>query len=79
MQPGVRHRAAWSRRSDKYYYVISGAIEFVDSGQPQVLSAGDFCLVRQGEHFSYRSVSEKAARICLFHTPGFEFDSEVFE
>jgi len=37
-----------------YYYVISGEVEFVESGQAHVLAAGDFCLVGRGERFSYR-------------------------
>ncbi len=77
--PGVAHADSWSRRSDKYYYVVTGTIEFTDSGQTHVLSAGDFCLVSQGGRFSYRNQSESPASLCLFHTPSFDLDSEVFE
>ncbi len=77
--PGVAHQVAWSRRSDKYYYIVSGTLEFVDSGQTHVLSAGDFCLVARGERFSYRNVSDQPAQLCLFHTPSFDLDAEVFE
>ncbi len=77
--PGTAHADSWSRRSDKYYYVATGTIEFTDSGQTHVLSAGDFCLVSQGERFSYRNRSEGAATLCLVHTPSFDLDSEVFE
>ena len=76
--PAAVHQEAWSRRSDKYYYVLSGTIEFVDAGETHALSAGDFCLVSQGEHFSYRNVSDGPAKLCLFHTPAFDPDSEVF-
>jgi mannose-6-phosphate isomerase-like protein (cupin superfamily) len=79
VEPGVAHQVAWSRRSDKYYYVVAGTVEFVDSGQTHMLSPGDFCLVAQGERFSYRNVSDKPARLCLLHTPSFDLDSEVFE
>ncbi len=79
VEPGVAHQVAWSRRSDKYYYVISGSVEFVDSGQLHTLSAGDFCHIARGQRFSYRNVSARPARLCLFHTPSFELDSEVFE
>jgi mannose-6-phosphate isomerase-like protein (cupin superfamily) len=77
--PGARHRVAWSRRSDKYYYVVSGSVEFVESGQTRVLSAGDLCFVAQGERFSYRNVGREPARLCLFHTPSFDLGCEVFE
>jgi tellurite methyltransferase len=79
VEPGAAHRVSWSRRSDKYYYVVSGTVEFADSGQIHELSAGDFCLVAQGERFSYRNVSDRPARLCLFHTPNFDLDSEIFE
>ena len=79
VEPGVAHQVAWSRRSDKYYYVVSGTVEFADSGQTHELSAGDFCLVVQGERFSYRNLSDWPARLCLFHTPSFDLGSEVFE
>jgi mannose-6-phosphate isomerase-like protein (cupin superfamily) len=79
VEPGVAHQVSWSRRSDKYYYVVAGTVEFVDSGQSHVLEQGDFCFVAQGERFSYRNVSDKPARLCLFHTPSFDLDSEVFE
>lgn len=76
---GTVHQASWSRRSDKYYYVIEGHVEFEVSGETHALDGGDFCLVRQGERFSYRNVSDSPARICLVHTPSFDLDSEVFE
>jgi mannose-6-phosphate isomerase-like protein (cupin superfamily) len=79
VEPGVAHQVSWSRRSDKYYYVVAGTVEFVDSGQSHMLSQGDFGLVAQGERFSYRNVGDKPARLCLFHTPSFDLDSEVFE
>lgn len=59
--PGVAHADSWSRRSDKYYYVVTGTVEFADSGQTHVLSAGDSCLVSQGGRFSYRNRSEAPA------------------
>jgi mannose-6-phosphate isomerase-like protein (cupin superfamily) len=75
---GSAHAEAWSRRSDKYYYVVDGTVEFLDKGEVHTLSTGDFCLVAQGEHFSYRNVSDAPAKLCLFHTPSFDADSEVF-
>ena len=75
--PGVSHPEAWSKRSDKYYYVVSGAVEFVDSGVTHTLFEGDFCLVPQGSRFSYRNTDNTPATLCLFHTPSFDPDSEV--
>ena len=79
VRPGVAHRVSWSRRSDKYYYVIGGTVEFMDAGHTQLLTEGDFCLVKQGDRFSYRNAGSEPARLVLFHTPGFDIDSEEFE
>jgi len=77
--PGAAHGETWSKRSDKYYYIASGSIEFIDAGQTHELVAGDFCLVGKGERFSHRNTSAMPATVCLFHTPSFDMDSEVFE
>ncbi len=77
--PGASHVATWSKRSDKYYYVVSGAIEFTDAAGTCELGMGDFCFVPKGERFSYRNAREECATLCLFHTPNFDLDSEVFE
>jgi len=76
--PGTAHEESWSKRSDKYYYVVTGKIEFILDGEQHVLSAGDFCMVLQGQHFSYLNRELKEAQICLVHTPTFDFKSEVF-
>jgi mannose-6-phosphate isomerase-like protein (cupin superfamily) len=76
--PGATHAESWSKRSDKYYYVMTGSVEFTLDGQQQVLSAGDFCVVPQGQHFSYLNRELKEAQICLVHTPCFDLNSEVF-
>lgn len=79
VSPGVSHAESWSRRSDKYYYVVSGTVLFNDADDTHELVAGDFCLVPQGDRFSYRNAADETATLCLFHTPSFDLDSEVFE
>lgn len=76
--PGGRHAEAWSRRSDKYYLVSSGEIDFVLDGEPHALRAGDFCFVRQGRRFSYANNSRAPATLVLVHTPSFDLREEVF-
>ena len=76
--PGVRHAEAWSKRSDKYYYVVAGRIRFVLKGAEYDLAVGDFCLVRQGERFWYENQTERLTTLLLVHTPSFELESEVF-
>jgi mannose-6-phosphate isomerase-like protein (cupin superfamily) len=76
--PGARHAEAWSKRSDKYYYVISGQIRFALNGVETDLEAGDFCLVSQGERFWYENQAPEAASCLLVHAPSFDLASEVF-
>ena len=76
--PGVSHAEAWSKRSDKYYYIADGAIEFTLAGEAHTLSPGDFCVVPQGQRFSYRNTGTFEAQLYLIHTPRFDLDSEVF-
>lgn len=76
--PGVRHAEAWSKRSDKYYYVVAGQVRFILEGAEYDLAAGDFCLVRQGERFWYENQTKELATLILVHTPRFDLASEVF-
>ncbi len=76
--PGVRHREAWSRRSDKHYIVTAGRVRFGVDGDESELAAGDFCLVRRGQRFWYENAAEESATLVLVHTPPFDLDAEVF-
>ena len=76
--PGGRHPEAWSKRSDKYYYVISSTVSFTLDGKKHPLASGDCCIVLQGQHFSYENTTQETAELLLIHTPGFEMESEVF-
>lgn len=76
--PGTRHRRAYSTRSDKYYYLISGRLLFEVEGEHHELRPGDACLISKGQTFSYRNSSQDAASLLLFHTPSFDPESEIF-
>jgi mannose-6-phosphate isomerase-like protein (cupin superfamily) len=76
--PGSIHPAAMSLRSDKYYFVVSGSVEFVHDGKACVLAAGDSCLVPLGRRFAYRNVGDEPAARCLVHTPRFDSGAELF-
>jgi len=75
---GSKHAEAWSKRSDKYYLVIGGQIQFTLDDKEFVLAAGDFCYVVQGSHFSYRNDGAEPAMLVLVHTPSFDPDAEKF-
>ncbi|MGA3084739.1 MAG: cupin domain-containing protein [Thermodesulfobacteriota bacterium] len=74
---GASHPEACSKRSDKFYYLISGQISFHIDGDQLTLHAGDLCLIKRGQHFSYSNHSPKLAKMVLVHTPSFDLESEV--
>ncbi len=76
--PGGTHQEAYSQRSDKYYYVVAGRIAFSLDGDEYDLTAGDLCVVDQGQRFSYVNRTEDTARLLLVHTPSFQLDAEGF-
>ena len=76
--PGGRHVESWSKRSDKYYYVILGSVIFTLDGDKFTLSRGDCIVVLKGRHFSYENDTEEKTELILFHTPSFDIKSEVF-
>lgn len=77
--PGVSHRTSWSKRSDKYYYVVQGNLSFTVDGASSTLSAGDVCIIPRGGRFRYANVGPGDARLVLLHTPSFKLEFEVFE
>jgi mannose-6-phosphate isomerase-like protein (cupin superfamily) len=58
--------------------VTHGEIRFVLDGAPTILYAGDLCLVRRGQRFSYSNESAESASLVLVHTPPFDIAEEVF-
>ncbi|MBN2442186.1 MAG: cupin domain-containing protein [Spirochaetales bacterium] len=77
--PHVSHQLSWSTRSDKYYYVMDGTIDFTINDEDYSLNKGDFCIIKKGETFNYRNNSEDEVSLILVHTPHFMLDKEVFK
>jgi len=75
----VSHKVSWSKRSDKYYYVIKGEINFSIDAKSSILKQGDFCIIKKGSKFSYQNTSEKEVILVLVHTPSFDLNEEEFE
>ena len=75
---GAGHRAAYSRRSDKYYYVVAGKLTFALDGEEENLDPGDLCFVAAGRRFAYRNATMAPASLILVHTPPFDLADEVF-
>jgi len=76
---GARHRRAWSKRSDKYYYMLEGSLSFTIGVKALDLTVGDCCIIRKGNRFSYRNPTGERAKVLLVHTPSFDLAEEVFE
>jgi mannose-6-phosphate isomerase-like protein (cupin superfamily) len=79
VSPGVSHQVSWSKRSDKFYYVIDGTISFTINDEKYVLHNGDFCIIKKGEKFSYKNEGKEVVSLILVHTPNFDINEEVFE
>jgi mannose-6-phosphate isomerase-like protein (cupin superfamily) len=77
--PHVSHQISWSTRSDKYYYIIEGSIDFLINEKKHCLKEGDFCLIKKGEKFTYTNNSNEASSLILVHTPTFKIDKEIFQ
>ena len=77
--PNSQHSESWSTRSDKYYFVINGEIQFILEEKEFKLSKGDFCIVEKGQHFSYKNIQKKNANLILIHTPNFNINYEKFK
>ena len=77
--PGVRHKVSWSKRSDKFYYVIQGQVDFTIGNEKKILSAGDVCIVPKEVKFFYQNNGPEEAKLILVHTPDFQLEHEVFE
>jgi len=79
VHPQICHKLSWSKRSDKYYYIIAGKINFIINDKEYVLSNGDLCVIKKGEKFKYKNNSDGIVKMILVHTPNFKLDQEVFE
>jgi mannose-6-phosphate isomerase-like protein (cupin superfamily) len=77
--PQISHKLSWSKRSNKYYYILDGKINFIVNDKEYVLSTGDLCVIKKGEKFKYKNDSNEIVKMILVHTPNFKLDQEVFE
>jgi mannose-6-phosphate isomerase-like protein (cupin superfamily) len=75
----VKHKISWSKRSDKYYYIIKGELKFIINDKTTTLKEGDFCIVKKGSKFYYHNQTNHDVMLVLVHTPNFDLNEEVFE
>jgi uncharacterized protein (DUF952 family)/mannose-6-phosphate isomerase-like protein (cupin superfamily) len=79
INPLSSHVITCSKKSEKYYYVLSGQLHFYLNGADFVLSKDEFCIVPSLSKFAYANRSNVTAEILLIHTPKFDIEQEVFE
>lgn len=79
VKPDISHQLSWSTSSDKYYYILNGSLEFCIDDKNISLNEGDFCIIKKGEKFKYKNISENTAVLILIHTPNFILEKEIFE
>jgi mannose-6-phosphate isomerase-like protein (cupin superfamily) len=77
--PQISHKLSWSKRSCKYYFIVTGEIIFTVNDKESALSSGDLCVIRKGEKFKYKNNSNEIVKMILVHTPNFKLDQEIFE
>ena len=77
--PNISHQLSWSKRSDKFYYVIEGKIEFTINNEDYVLAKGDFCIIKKGDKFKYKNNFKDDVKLVLVHTPNFIIEEEIFK
>ena len=73
---GAAHPQALSHRSDKYYFVVAGGVEFTVDGETSTLSPGDAVYIPRETSFSYRNTGKSITELLLVHVPHFEFEEE---
>ena len=76
---GVGHKISWSNRSDKYYYISKGNVNFIVNEESNNLSPGDICIIPKGHRFCYTNIGSSEAVLILVHTPDFRLEYEMFE
>jgi len=76
--PGVVHGAAHSEKSDKYYYIVSGTLDFKVGGASQIVSDGDLIFIKRGIELNYKNVSDDDVILTVVNTPKMEIENEVF-
>jgi len=78
VKPAASHGRTRSTRSDKYYYVLGGLVEFEVGEIIYWLAQGDLLIIPKGQWFDYRNGGPEPATVLLIHTPTFKLDAEEF-
>lgn len=78
LKPGIAHGRTRSTRSDKYYYVLAGLVEFEVGEIIYWLSQGDLLIIPRGIWFDYRNSGPEPVTLLLIHTPPFRLEAEEF-
>ncbi|WP_329530036.1 cupin domain-containing protein [Streptomyces sp. NBC_01450] len=68
--PGNGPVAHVHKSADEAFYLISGALEFLNGDQTFVANAGDFVFVPKGTRHRFRNITDEETHMVAFYTPG---------
>ncbi|MFF8024211.1 cupin domain-containing protein [Streptomyces sp. NPDC007896] len=68
--PGNGPVAHVHKSADEAFYLISGALEFLNGDQTFVANAGDFVFVPKGTRHRFRNITDDETHMVAFYTPG---------
>ena len=58
------------KSADEAFYIISGALEFLNGDRTFVATVGDFVFVPRGTRHRFRNITGEQAHMVAFYTPG---------
>ena len=68
--PGNGPVAHVHKSADEAFYIISGALEFLNGDRTFVATVGDFVFVPRGTRHRFRNITSEETHMVAFYTPG---------
>src|SRR5690242_11734472 len=68
--PGNGPVAHVHKSADEAFYLVSGALEFLNGDRTFVANAGDFVFVPRGTRHRFRNITDEETHMVAFYTPG---------
>ncbi len=79
VSPGSKHRIAWSKKSEKFYYILKGQLVFMINNREYTANVGDLCIIPVNTKFAYMNKTDSTVEAMLVHSPKINMGNEVFE
>lgn len=68
--PGIGADPHTHGSEDEAFYLVSGAVEFLNGDTRHLCGEGDFVFIPRGTRHGYRNVGDGPAKLLVFFTPG---------